>query len=1156
MTDHTFSAGVRARASAWRPSGFIARLALSGALVVAATAIVRVQSTSTQSAPSGAGATDKLSPSDAAAAARATRQSATVNVAEGLDLKVWAPEGLVADPMAIDIDPRGVVYITSSARSGMLMDIRQHDDWVPEVHTLKTVDDLQRFFRRVMAPERSAENTWLPDYNNDGTRDWRDLTVIKERIYRIEDTDNDGVADASLVAFEGFNQDVASDIAGGLLLHGADLYVAAAPDLWRLRDTNGDRVFDVSESISRGYSVHPAFSGHDMSGVTAGPDGRIYWKIGDIGLNVVDKTGKRWAHPNSGAIMRSEPDGSGFEVFAAGLRNTQEIAFDTHGNLISVDNDGDHQGETERVVYITQGSDAGWRSTWQYGKYTDPKNNRYNVWMDEQLFKPQFAGQAAYITPPLASYRSGPSGFAFNPGTAVGNGFRNSFFVTSFTGGAANARVFAFDLHEQGAGFTLANDRELVRGLLAAGMKIGPDGAIYLTDWVRGWGATGEGKIWKLDSPADAGNPMRAEVRALLNDDMAAKSTADLQMLLGHADMRVRLRAQFDLVRRQDVTTLTSVTKDASRPLARIHAIWGLGQLARTDKSRAGAIRPLLGDTDAEVRAQAAKALGDVRDAASADALVPMLADSAPRVRFFAAEAVGRIGARTAVPGIVRMLAENNDADVHLRSAGVNALAAIGDSQALTALTAHASRGARLAAVVALRRMRDAGVARFLDDADPLVVLEAARAINDEGGIPAALPALARVVDRPGGSEPLTRRALSANLRVGDGAAAARVGAYALRRTSPAPLRVEAVQILGVWGSPSTMDRVDGEYLGPQAQTRDTAGAVQALTQLLPLLDAPDSSAALKVATIEAVSRLGIKQATPVLVARLRQDGAAPVRVAALRALQAIGGTQADEAIRLALADADASVRMTAIGAMETMPLPDAAKVAHLRGLVASQTASVGEKQSAIGVLGKLSSPAARTEVDALVASLNAGSLPSALQLDVIEAAQKTSSSVAKLARVQKATPSPDQPALLYPEALATGGSVTAGRQVVMQHPAAQCVRCHTVAGGTANVGPPLTGIGSRMSRAEIVQSLLDPNARIAPGFGVVSLTLKSGEKIDGVLKAETPASLTIALEKGERIVPTAQIATRSAAASAMPPMGALLQPRQIRDVVEFLATQ
>ena len=195
--------------------------------------------------------------------------------------------------------------------------------------------------------------------------------------------------------------------------------------------------------------------------------------------------------------------------------------------------------------------------------------------------------------------------------------------------------------------------------------------------------------------------------------------------------------AQFDLVRRQDVSALTAVTKDASRQLARIHAIWGLGQLARADKGRAAAIRPLLSDSDAEVRAQAAKILGDVRDSGAADALVPMLGDTAPRVRFFAAEALGRIGARTAVPAIVRMLAENNDADVHLRSAGVSALASIGDGQALTALSTHASRGARLAAVVALRRMRDPGVARFLDDADPLVVTEAARAINDEGGIAA-----------------------------------------------------------------------------------------------------------------------------------------------------------------------------------------------------------------------------------------------------------------------------------------------------------------------------------------------------------------------------------------------------------------------------------
>ena len=132
-----------------------------------------------------------------------------------------------------------------------------------------------------------------------------------------------------------------------------------------------------------------AFGGHGISGVMLGPDGRFYWEVGDIGFNVVDKSGKRWVYPSQGAVLRSELDGSGFEVFAAGIRNLQEFSFDEHGNLMSVDNDGDHDGESERVLYIPYGSESGWRSNWQYGKYTDARNNRYNVWMDEGLYKPR-----------------------------------------------------------------------------------------------------------------------------------------------------------------------------------------------------------------------------------------------------------------------------------------------------------------------------------------------------------------------------------------------------------------------------------------------------------------------------------------------------------------------------------------------------------------------------------------------------------------------------------------------------------------------------------------------------------------------------------------------------------------------------------------------
>ncbi len=166
------------------------------------------------------------------------------------------------------------------------------------------------------------------------------------------------------------------------------------------------------------------------------------------------------------------------------------------------------------------------------------------------MSKVHFAGQPSYITPPVAPFAAGPSGFAYNPGTALDPSWKQHFFVTSYTGSPTNARTFGFTLKPKGAGFELGEMKQMMQGILAPGMKIGPDGAIYLTDWVRGWSPTGEGRLWKLDSVAGKGSAVRTAVQALLKENFTSRPVPGVLELLRHEDQRVRLKAQFELVRR------------------------------------------------------------------------------------------------------------------------------------------------------------------------------------------------------------------------------------------------------------------------------------------------------------------------------------------------------------------------------------------------------------------------------------------------------------------------------------------------------------------------------------------------------------------------------------------------------------------------------
>jgi quinoprotein glucose dehydrogenase len=1075
-------------------------------------------------------------------------------LADGLSLTLWGIDSLVISPIAIDIDDQGRIYYTTTDRQKHSeFDIRGHRDWeIPSI-SLQTVEDRRAFLHKELSPENSKKNEWLKDLNGDSSHDWRDLTIEKEHVYRLDDVSGDGVADQAQLVVDDFNDEV-TDVAGGVLSEGDDLYVAVAPDLWRMKDKDHDGIADEKTSISHGYGIHVGFSGHGMSGVEMGPDGRIYWQIGDIGFNGKGPDGKEWAFPNCGVLARSNPDGSDFEIYSYGIRNTHEFAFDEYGNIISEDNDGDHPGEKERLVYLVNGGDQGWRSNWQYGKYNDPDNNTYKVWMDEKMYLPRFEGQAAHITPCISNFVSGPAGFVYNPGTALGAAYKNTFFVAEFVGNPSNSGIHSFKLNPKGATFELGEHKKILSGILATGIDFGPDGALYVADWIDGWETHNHGRIWKLDDKKDAATPERKATKSLLAEDFSKRKEAALGELLTNPDMRVRMKAQFELAKRKEkgVPVFEQALKQTNNQLARVHAIWGLSQLARADKQYAKILLPLLKDNDPEIRAQAAKWLGDIRYKEAGAALVPLLKDTASRARFFAAEALGRIQYAPAVQPLISFLQTNNDEDAYQRHAGALALSRIGQAEPLIALANSPSRALRIAAVVALRKMSHPGIAAFLNDKDEFVVTETARAINDDLSIKDALPALANLLaSTTFKNEPLIRRAINANLRVGTDNALNNLLTYAQKAGSPAAMRAEAIDALSVWAKPSVLDRVDGRLRGEVK--RNPAPVVNLSTSPLTAL-LKDQDLTVRISAARAIAKLQIKQAGAQLLAAVKTDREANMRVAALEALVKLQDAGAEQGIATALSDREKTVRVAGLDLLGKMHISENVMVTLLTGVIANKT--MEEKQAALLTLGKLPSQYTEKPLGDLLNKMAAGQLDPDIYLELGEAIDSShSTTLAARYKAINSKLSPDDLTASYNSCL-LGGDPRKGRQIFFNHENAQCMRCHSYDDRGGNAGPRLNGVAGRISREQILQALITPSARLAPGFGMVTLELKDGKKVSGILQGETKTGLTIKEGKTERTIPADQIAQKKYAQSSMPDMKLLLSKKEIRDVISFLAEQ
>jgi putative membrane-bound dehydrogenase-like protein len=156
------------------------------------------------------------------------------------------------------------------------------------------------------------------------------VAELRGTILALEDADGDYVAERQWV----YARDFASPL--GIAFRGEELYVSSHNRITFLRDRDGDGLAEQAEVIIPDLR---ATGQHQNNGLAFGPDGKLYITHGS------STNDKPPSNPYDATILQANPDGTGLRVFATGLRNPYDLAFDRQGRLFATDNGIDSDAE-------------------------------------------------------------------------------------------------------------------------------------------------------------------------------------------------------------------------------------------------------------------------------------------------------------------------------------------------------------------------------------------------------------------------------------------------------------------------------------------------------------------------------------------------------------------------------------------------------------------------------------------------------------------------------------------------------------------------------------------------------------------------------------------------------------------------------------------
>jgi putative membrane-bound dehydrogenase-like protein len=515
----------------------------------------------------------------------------TFTLPAGFEIELVAGPPLVDRPIAADFDEQGRLYVSDSSGSNELVEVQ--------------------------------------------------LKKKPHRIVRLEDTKGTGRFDRRTVFADRMM------FPEGVLWHAGSVYVAAPPSIWKLTDTDGDGVADQRVEWFKGKTLTRC--ANDLHGPYLGPDGWIYWCKGAFAPQTYDLHGGRRMKTRAAHIFRARPDGSGVEpVMTGGMDNPVDVAFTPGGERIFTTTFLQFPGGGKRdgLIHAVYGGVYGkdWDVVYEH-PWTGPSLmpvlthlgpaapsglTRY----ESEAFGPEYKDNlfaCLFNLQKVTRHVLTPDGASFKT--------RDEDFLVS-----DNKDFHPTDVIEDADGSLLVVDTGgWYKICCPTSQLVKPDvlGAIYR---VRRTGA-----------------PRVADPRGL-KLAWAKLTPEEWIRLLDDPRPAVRRRAVAEVADWQPehaLGALREAIRKGRSAEARRNAVWAATRL-RYDFARKLVVGAL-NDRDETVRQAAAHSAAVWRDKGAVPALLRLLKEPTPHNQRAAAEALGRIGDKSAVPALLEAAGEPSD---------------------------------------------------------------------------------------------------------------------------------------------------------------------------------------------------------------------------------------------------------------------------------------------------------------------------------------------------------------------------------------------------------------------------------------------------------------------------------------------------------------